>query len=272
MGERFIILIDLTEHAGDLLTYAADRAWGSDIELLLVHQTTVVAPAFTDIEIKREMTQLANAEARKALRALAQECIPTAVKVSYSVSEQALPQRIAHLLAQPFHHLVFVGMKGTGLFKKLVVGSEAINVINTVDHCVVAVPRGLRTFSQSTLHVAVTDKFPLNIAALNHYLRFLEGRDPRIVFFHLAAPGEHAAGMLEQVRELAHAFADRYRTEHAIYEGEDPFEDIKRVVRDHTEEVLVVQRGSRLLTDRMFRRSLIDDLVYEGHIPLVLLP
>lgn len=272
MQKRFIILTDLSEHAEDLLTYAADRAWGRDIELLLVHRTTVAAPAFTDIEIKREMAQQANADARKALIELARERIPADVKVSFSVSEQALPQRIAHLLADPFHQLVFVGMKGTGLLKKLVVGSTALQVINAIDHCVVAVPRDLRTFAQSTLHVSVSDKYPLNIPALNHYLRFLEGRDLRITFFHLASPGERSAGMLEMVKELAASFADRYRTDHAVFEGEDPFDDIKRVVRDRTDEVLVVQRGSRLLTDQVFRRFLIDELVYEGHIPLVVLP
>lgn len=36
--------------------------------------------------------------------------------------------------------------------------------------------------------------------------------------------------------------------------------------------MLVVQKGSRLLTDQLFRQFLINELVYEGQTPLIVLP
>jgi hypothetical protein len=120
--------------------------------------------------------------------------------------------------------------------------------------------------------VSVTEKYPLNILELNNYLKFLDERNVKLTFFHLAAPNEGTEGMEKHLRELSDLFSHRFETDFAVFAGDDPFQDIKKVVVDRTDEVLVVQRGSRLLTDQLFRRFLIDELVYEGHIPLVVLP
>jgi nucleotide-binding universal stress UspA family protein len=272
MKKRSIVLIDFSENSTELIKYVADWAVQTDMEILLLHQTIVVAPALTDVDNKREITQHTNAEARKKLSRLARAHLPDQTKVTYSVSDEPLTRTLERLLEQPFDDLVFVGMKGTSLVKQLVMGSVALDVINNTGNCIVAVPKGLITFTQSTLHVSVTEKYPLNILALNNYLNFLGDREVRIVFFYLAAPNESTAGIERQLRELSDLFAYRLKTDFAIFEGSDTFQDIKKVVIDRADEVLVVQRGSRLLTDQIFRKFLINELVYEGHIPLVVLP
>jgi hypothetical protein len=57
-----------------------------------------------------------------------------------------------------------------------------------------------------------------------------------------------------------------------IYEGNNPFNDIKKVINNNNGQMLIVQKGSRLLTDHFFRKFLINELVYEGQTPLVVLP
>lgn len=272
MRKRFILLIDFSESSVNLIKYAADWAAGTDVELLLVHRTTVVAPALTDIESRRHLARHASAEARSKLKVLAQDHLARDLKVSYSVSELPLRRTLARLLAQPFQDMVFVGMKGTSKVKQLMVGSVALDVINNTGNCIVAVPKDLHVFSQTTVHVSVTEKYPLNILELNNYLKFLDERNVRITFFHLAGPSEGTEGVQKQLRELSELFSHRFETDFAVFAGADPFQDIKKVVVDRTDEVLVVQRGSRLLTDQLFRKFLIDELVYEGHIPLVVLP
>ena len=44
------------------------------------------------------------------------------------------------------------------------------------------------------------------------------------------------------------------------------------VINNKIDEMLIVQKGSRLLTDQLFRRFLINELVYEGQTPLIVLP
>jgi len=272
MRKRLILLIDFSESSVNLVKYAADWAQRTDVEILLVHRTTVMAPALTDIESRRHLVQQTNAKARSELMSLSHEVLPADVKVSFSVSELPLRRTLARLLAQSFQDLVLVGMKGTGPVKQLVVGSVALDVINNTGNCIVAIPRDVRSFSQSTLHVSVTEKYPLNILEFNNYLKFLDPGGVRITFFYLAAANEGTEGIEKQLRELSELFAHRFESDFAIFEGSDPFTDIKKVVTNRADEVLVVQRGSRLLTDQLFRKFLIDELVYEGHIPLVVLP
>lgn len=272
MRKRFILLIDFSESSVNLIKYASDWAIQSDADLLLVHQTAVLVPGLADVESRREITHHANTEALRKLRSLAKEIIPIDLKVSYAVSEEHLQLALPHLLTQPFQDLVLVGVKGTGLVKKILLGSVARDVINNTGNCVVAVPKDVSSFSQSTVHVSVTEKYPLNILELNNYLKFLDERNVKITFFHLAGPNEDTEGVEKQLRELSELFSHRFETDFTVFAGAHPFQDIKKIVVDRTDEVLVVQRGSRLLTDQLFRRFLIDELVYEGHIPLVVLP
>lgn len=272
MRKRFIVLIDFSEHSVNLIKYAADWAKRAEVDILLVHQTVVMAPGFADADSKRQIAEHAVKEARTKLSALSHDHIPKGINVSYAVSQQHLHSTLTTLLAQPFQNLIFVGMKGTGLVKKLVLGSVALDVINNTGNCVVAVPKDLHVFSRSTIHVSVTEKYPLNILELNNYLKFLDGPNVRITFFHLAGPNEGTEDVEKQLRELSELFSHRFETDFAVFAGIDPFQDIKKVVVDRTDEMLVVQRGSRLLTDQLFRKFLINELVYEGHIPLVVLP
>ncbi|MNE57231.1 hypothetical protein D3C80_1521830 [compost metagenome] len=67
-------------------------------------------------------------------------------------------------------------------------------------------------------------------------------------------------------------FSDRFNTDFAIYEGNNPFDDIKKIINNKNDEMLIVQKGSRHLTDQLFRKFLINELVYEGQTPLIVLP
>ncbi len=88
----------------------------------------------------------------------------------------------------------------------------------------------------------------------------------------MAKPNEKTKGIEKHLNELKEMFSDKYNTSFAIYEGNNPFSDIKKVVNNKIDEMLIVQKGSRLLTDQLFRRFLINELVYEGQTPLIVLP
>ena len=129
MKKRFIILIDFSEYSGNLLKYAYDWSKQVNAELLLVHQTIVLAPGFSDYESRKSIAEHGNDEALQKLKALVKELIPPSVKVSYFVSESNLQLTLPKLLAEPYENLIFVGLKGTGLLKKIFLGSVALQVI-----------------------------------------------------------------------------------------------------------------------------------------------
>lgn len=272
MKKRFIILVDFSEHSSNLIKYASDWCKQVDAEILLLHQTIVLAPVLADYDIRQQIAENANKKALEELKIIANMQIPDSIKVSYSVSETHLLLTLPKLLAESHENLIFVGLKGTGLLKKTLLGSVAIQVIDNINNSVVAMPTKIDSFSHEKIFVAVTEKHPLNILELNNFLKFIDKQNTQITFFYLAKPNEKPAGIEKQLRELSELFADRFNTGFSIYEGNYAFEDIKKVINNKTNELLIVQKGSRLFTDQLFRKFLINELVYEGKTPLIVLP
>lgn len=272
MRKRFILLIDFSEYSSHLISYAADWSKECNAEMVLLHETAVAAPALADVETKQQIVEDHNDEALQKLKALAQEHINSPVRLSYVVSDVPLHFTLPKLLEEAYDNLVFVGIKGTGMLKKLFLGSVALEVIRSTNNIVVAMPNTVDKFSHEKIFVAVNKRKPLNLEQLNHFLQFIDPNNTHITFFYLAKPTEDTTTIKKQLNELSTNYAERFQTSHAIYEGQNRLEDIKKVINNQIDEILIVQKGSYLLTDQLFRRFLINELVYEGQTPLVVLP
>ncbi|MBK7426528.1 MAG: universal stress protein [Saprospiraceae bacterium] len=182
MKNRFIVLIDFSEYSDNLIRYAYDWSIQANAELFLVHRTTILAPALTDIEAREQITRQTNVEGLLKLKALANDIIPSSVKVSYSVSERQLRFTLNSLLAEPFNNLIFTGISGTGLLKKVFLGSTAIKVINNTKNIVVAMPKEIAVYSHEKIFVAVTEQHPVNLLELSKFLNFIDRRTQVLPF------------------------------------------------------------------------------------------
>lgn len=272
MRKRFIVLIDFSAYSPTLLKYAYEWGLQSNAELLLVHQTNVMTPALVDTASREAIIQQANIEATLRMRELCRATLPDSAEYTCIVSETPLQLSLQRLLSETPESLVILGVKGTGMLKKILLGSVAVEVIENTDKVVVAIPKEVTRFSPEKIFVAVSEQNPLDILAFNNFLEWLGQGIGQITFFYLAKTSVHNAGMEKYLRDLAKLFSDRYNTQFAIYEGKDAFSEIKKVINNKIEEILIVQRGSRFLSDQMFRKFLVNELVYEGQTPLVVLP
>ena len=272
MKKRFIVLIDFSAHSENLIKYAYDWSKQTNAELLLVHETAVLAPVLIDNRSRAEIAQQINAEALEKLKGLTNKILPYGLKVSYDVSENRLQTTIEKYLEEAFDNLILVGLKGTGLLKKIFIGSVANQVIDKTNNIVVAMPKEISRFSHEKIFVAITEKHPLNTPKLAHFLNFFDKENTSLCFFHLAKPNEKNKPMENQLKELSKLFEDKFNTSYEIYDGSSSFSDIKKVINNKIDEILIVQKGSRHLTDQLFRKFLINELVFEGQTPLVVLP
>ncbi|MDX1365725.1 MAG: universal stress protein [Arenibacter latericius] len=272
MKKRFIVLIDFSEYSSDLIKYACDWSKETNAKILLHHQTHAYLPAFAEDDARQYIIQQANDKALEKLKALAEDLIPDTIEVSYYVSEMDFHQTLPELLAEPFENLIFIGLKGTGMLTKLFLGSVALRIIGNTNNTVVAMPKGIDSFSHEKIFVAVGDKKILNLQELDIFFKFIDERNTTITFFHLAKPNEDTSHIKEQLQNLAETYAERFTTNIAIYEANNRVDGIKKVINNKIDEILIVQKGSRILTDQLFRRFLINELVYEGQTPLIVLP
>lgn len=272
MKKRFIILIDFSELSGNLIQYACVWAVQENAEILVVHETSPMVPGFSDNDTREIIIKDTNSEALENLKTLVNQFLPPGLKANYLVSEIHLQLTLDKLAEDDFEDLVFTGLKESGLFEKYFLKSKVLQLIENTNSIIVAMPQEINKYSHENIFVAVSEKTQLNILEFNNFLKFIDEKNTKITFFYLAKPNEDTDEFERQLRNLTDLFADRFNTSFEIYEANNPKKDIKKVINNKIDEILVVQRGSRLLSDQLFRRFLINDLVHQGETPLVILP
>jgi hypothetical protein len=271
MKKQFILLVDFSRYTDTLIQLAGE--WGNQIQakIVLVHKTDVFVPTVADIESKQQLIKQANNNAYRDLNALSKKYIPSSLTVSVLVSEKPLLTTLSRLLEMPFDNLVFVGLKGKGRLKSLFLGSTVLDLIENTNAIIVAIPKQT-TLSTENIYVAVSEKHPFNKSALNRFIGFIDPTPNQLTFFYLTLADTNPGQIEAQLKELTKHFAVKAQTQAIIYQSQNPFDDIKKVINNKTKEILVVQRGSRLLSDRVSRKFMINELVYEGQTPLIILP
>jgi hypothetical protein len=272
MKKRFIVFVDFSVFSANLLKYAYSWAVQTEASVLLVHHLDLTFPAFTDAETRKAMAEDLLADTQAKMQIMVQTELPEGAMVQVQVITQPLKIALKQLLNSSFETLFFVGQKGTGPLKQLFIGSMALELIENSPKTVAAIPKDINHFTQKKLYVGVTEKYPLNTEALGRLLKLFPKQALHLTFFFLAKTGEASPNMQEMLEQLACDFAHMAQTDYQVYEGESAFSAIKQIVQHTHEEMLVLQKGSRLLTDKLFRKFLINELVYEGAVPMLVLP
>jgi predicted DNA-binding ArsR family transcriptional regulator len=271
MKKRFIILVDFSNLSSNLIKYASQ--WGRKVEpeIILVHQTHILLPSLVDYETKKNAIQETNHEARQKLKKLANDLITNELQVKYYVSHEHLKTIFLHLFSDPFENLIFVGLKGTGFFKRLLMGSVALHVIENSNNSIIAIPETISSFEHQKLYVAISENYDFNLAEFNSFLNFMDKDAIHITFFHLTQFNEVNVNMNEKLVGLTNLYSSKYKSDYQVFESKNVVDDIKKMIENNQNEILIIQKGSRLFTDQLFRRFLINELVYDGKTPMVLL-
>lgn len=272
MRKRFILLIDFSETSKNLIEYGCD--WASQVngEVLLLHHTSVQIPAFTDDKERNLLIQKANDEAESKLRKIANGIIPAMTEVSYRATEQDLQHSLNDLLEQSFENLILAGLKKYSFIKKFFLKNTIIHTIENTDNTLVAIPSTLSDYRHQNIYVGISDKYQLNLFEFNRFLNFVDSKETRIVFFNLSRPDEDTTEVEKLLKEHADMFSEKYRTFYEVYVSSNPSKNVQNVISGKSNDLLVVQKGERLLTDYLFRKFLINDLVYGAETPLIVLP
>jgi nucleotide-binding universal stress UspA family protein len=272
MKKRFIVLVDFSEYSEHLLQFAYDWSVRTKADLILLHNTPVLLPAMTPSESRKKISSIANVDALNHLKALSQAVLPPGASARYMASEKPLVVVLNELLRQHFSQLVFLGIKETGLLKKVFLGSEAVKVIDGINNVIVAMPQNAPCCSHDSIHVAVQKKYPLNLFEFNKFLKFTKEEIKKITFFSFITADDDPSATEKYLKELAELYSENRDTACDLYHGNDELISLKNLISEKANEFIVLQRGSRLLFDQIFRRFLVNELVYEGHTPLIILP
>ncbi|CAN5555666.1 hypothetical protein BH23BAC1_BH23BAC1_51610 [soil metagenome] len=272
MEKRFLVLIDFSTYSRDQLLLA--HSWGIAIKakLLLIHNFVVVRPALTDRQTEKEIAAYEKEKALTRLKEFAYETLGEVPNIEFFASEKNLLLLIPEFLSQEYDNLTFVGLKGTGPLKKIFWGSTTIDLIKNINHTVVAVPKHLSNYSPDKFYIALNRKFQLNTSELEYLLYLFGSQIKNMVFISVITELDDHSSTVKYLRALVDKYVKLKNSSYQVFEGENAFKEIKELMEKQSNAILLVQRGSRSLIDQIFRKFLVNELVYDGSIPLIVLP
>jgi nucleotide-binding universal stress UspA family protein len=272
MKTRFIIPIDFSPYSASQLILAHEWARKVLAEILVVHQADIDVPYITDPMVKERAKEVERAEVEEKLNAYVQKIIPTANNVSSLVVEEPIEIALKELPREGYNDLIFAGLKGTGLLKKIFIGSTTVKLIENVNELIIAVPKNMKMTVPDTLYVAVHYKYHLNLEALDRLVNIFYYKLAKIHLITVLKEGDEEdksnffmEGLQKRVNKITLTTVETFK-------GQDAQFELKRYMLDHQSGILAIQNGGRTHYESEYRSFLINDLVYDASIPMIVLP
>ena len=274
MKQRSIVLVDFSECSASALKFAYQWSLNTGAELLVLHQLQIGSPGFTSIESEKAILESEKEAATSKMKAFLDINLNEKKKPQLLISSLSLPNQIDELSKDSnLKNIIFIGLKGTGVLKRIFIGSEAIRVIENTRNMVIAIPKDCKIQSIDKLNIAVSEDFNLNLLELNFFLKQFNKPLPELEFFNFSNSGTTTKKIEDLFASLKDIYEDDFRTSCTAYKfSGNKMTGIKELVEGQENQLILVQKGSRYFTDYIFRKFLINELVYDGKIPLVVLP
>ena len=274
MKNRFIILIDFSDYSANQIRFAKKWSSATDGEIILVHHTTPLIPTMTDEKSKEEIRTQTNRNAREELIRLATQTVEDTRNFGYLASDKDIEVILKDLFKeQNCNNILLIGLRGTNnTIRKILMGSFALKMIENSHNIIAALPKDIRELEDNSIFVAVNKQYEVNLKYFDKLLATFGDAVPTLKLFSVIKKEEDLCEAQIYLDELEKLYKHRAVIKQYIIEGDDVLTETKSLLENHPHNLLVIQKGSRLLADKIFRRFLINDLIHEARIPLVILP
>lgn len=264
---RIIVLIDFSKYTGILIKSSHLFADILNADVVFVHQVLGVAPGMADIESREKIMESEKREAIFNLNMLTENVfaeIPT-----FHVSEKNILSILEDLQNEDYFDWVFAGVKGAGMLRQLFIGSTTLKVIDNTHLLTVAIPLKSEIIIPKKLIIAANYKFPLHQEQLRDVLNALSVTVEEIEFITVVKEEKESPyqAYLDEMLEIFKTYRPSSRT----FVSDDAFSEIREYILGSKDTYLVVQQGSRSFVDTLFRKFMINELVYAGSVPLIVI-
>ena len=273
METRLIVLLDFSPQTETILKLVKQWSGIINTEILLIHQVTYAVPALADSKSRLKIIRFEKGKAIAELNKLIVRYFGKKnKKVDYEIFENNLVNSLKYRIGKNYNDIVILGTKGAGIFKKYFMGSTALKVIDNLNCLIVTVPPFYEAHLPQTLTVSVTHKYPLNRNAFNTFLTTVQEFIELVHFISIITPEDNLKKSHEYLLNLSQECQHNIPCAYDSFEGESAFKEIRKFVHENPNTMLVVQKGSRNLTDHLFRKFLINELIHDSSLPLIIIP
>lgn len=271
MKTKLIVLVDFSPYSESLVNCASVWADLLKAELVFVHQVSAFAPAMAEAAVRWHILEIAKKEAFSKLKSLVEKNVSNQVTRKYVITEKSLILCLPKLINQGGINLIMLGLKGMGLLKNIFIGSTVTKVIEELNHITVAFPQVSRPVPES-FNIALNYKYPLNETALDNLLQLFKSSLKHVEFISVITSKDCEAEIISYLSKMNGRYNNSISSSYKIFKGKNSFDEVKSYLAEKNSSILIVQKGSRSLTDRLSRKFFINEVVYDGSIPLIVLP
>ncbi|MBZ9729036.1 universal stress protein [Salegentibacter sp. JZCK2] len=264
---RILVLVDFSENSKNLIDFSVGLSETLNAKVMFIHQVPGIVPGMTDFESRHKIIEAEKNDAREKLY----EITPDRFKNDqhFLISEKNIITILNELKTENYDDWVLAGLKGTGFLKRLFIGSTTLSIVDKSDSLTIAVPVKEKITLPTKLAIGVNKKFPLNKTQFETVLSGLKEQISEIKFFTILEENDdktEAEIYLEQIKEEYKSF----NTTSELLNG-DTYTRLVDSVGKNNDTFLLLQQGSRSLQDSIFRKFMINELVYNGDTPLIVL-
>lgn len=265
---RIISLIDFSEYSNKVIQFTAEFSRLIGARVVFVHRVPGMVPALADEKSRKDIIDYEKEVALRKLKEQAGEYFSPAPQ--FLVSDKHLLTLFKELKDKDYFDWVVAGLKGTGMLKKVFMGSTTLMVIEETRLPTVAIPMAEHITLPKELVVVVSPKYPVNAEMLKQVMKNLSGSVVKTTFISIVTETDDELETGKYLKELENKFK-AFNTNSEMFKGAKPFQEIQGYFRNKSDIFLVAQQSSRTLMDSLFRDYFINDLVYKGSIPLIII-
>ncbi len=269
--QTILVLTDFSDNAFLAAEYAGilSKKWKSS-RIILYHAYQTIGPTEKSAD-GGETTEHESFHTMKVWQESLKEFINPGTAISFIIEDIYLDEGINRLCEQEKVDLVVMGLTGRTGLEKIIIGSNAIRVMENCDHPLLLVPWSTAICYPKTI-LLTTDlkdvKEKMEIPVLDKLLNLLTAR---LLVLNVAQKEESPVTLRNEISSL-HAALNKYDPETHYISHQDTVEGINTFATDHEVELIITLRQQQTWLAGLFRQSVSKKLAWNSQIPLLILP
>lgn len=271
--QTILVLTDFSDNAFLAAEYAGmlSKKWKSSRIIILYHAYQTIGTENTSVaegdgNIAHESSQI-----MKVWQESLREFVSPDTVISFLVEDIYLEEGINRLCEQEKVDLVVMGLTGRTGLEKIIIGSNAIRVMENCSHPLLLVPWSTAICYPKTI-LLTTDlkgvKEKMDIPVLDELLSLLAAR---LLVLNVAQKEESPVTLRKEIDSL-HTALSKYDPETYYISHQDTVEGINTFATDHEIELIITLRQQPTWLSGLFRKSVSKQLAWNSKIPLLILP
>jgi nucleotide-binding universal stress UspA family protein len=268
--KRILVPTDFSDDARNAAHYAAKLAEKMQASITLLHAYMLPTPVsevpyvmINAEEMQKENEEIAKAEADK-LKAIYKVEIQYLVRLGFPSDE------IEAIIEDGGAELVVMGMKGKGALEKIV-GSTTISTLKKIRTPLLIVPEKASFRELKQITYATDYSYDLNPRIYEPLVEFLKLFNGQLNILHVQKSAEEGRQQELAEQKKFEPIFNLIPPQYHVVTDAHVKHGIQAYLQDHPTDLLVMVTHERGFWERMFGKSHTKEMVYNTHIPLLVL-